>query len=63
VAREQQLQRSKLIVKSMNQELRHVRRFTPGYLKPKTLDVNYGVPVKAELKIANWLKVKNKDIM
>lgn len=47
----------------MNQELRHVRRFTPGYLKPKTLDVNYGVPVKAELKIANWLKVKNKDIM
>lgn len=25
--------------------------------------MNYGVPEKAQLKIANWLKVKNKDIL
>ena len=61
-ARQQDLLRSKTRVKSIEREISVIRKLDPGYLKPKVcMDAQKIPPV--ELRIASWLKIKNKDIL
>ena len=52
-------------VKSINREIKIIRKADPEFLKPKQIKDSQ-TPLKVppvELRIASWLKIKNKDIL
>ena len=62
VARQKALQASQTRVKSIDREIHQIRKADPNYLKPRQPVSQPKVPA-AELRIASWLKIKNKDIL
>ncbi len=61
-ARQQALMRSQTRVKSIEREINLIRKLDPGYLKPKQFMDASKIPA-VELRLASWLKIKNKDIL